>query len=324
MRRLSELAATKVHPGTWWSLGFCIAILAGQSTNTVTVVTLGALSIVLILALRTNAPWARSLPFYLLLALIFVLTRILFRVIFNGEPNASDVALELPRLAIPLGLGQELSLFGSISWTTLSSATLDGLRLAAIILAVAMANTLSNPRRLLKSTPTALYEIAAAVSVAINLAPQLIESLQRVRRAKALRGRNSGSSALTSIIIPALEDTMDRSLQLAASMDSRGFGRTNRLSKRRQWANRLLSFASAIGLAVGAYLLVTTSDPTAAVIVLSASLVGLTAVIRLTDKRNLKTRFNRQKFGAVDYAVLCVCAIGLALVVLWPNQAVGF
>ena len=324
MRRLSGLAATKVHPGTWWSLGFCIAILAGQSTNIVTVVALVALSIVLILALRTNAPWARSLPFYLLLALIFVLTRILFRVIFNGNPNSSDVALELPRLEIPLGLGQELSLFGPISWATLSSATLDGLRLAAIILAVAMANTLSNPRRLLKSTPAALYEIAAAVSVAINLAPQLIESLQRVRRAKALRGRNSGSSAMTSIIIPALEDTLDRSLQLAASMDSRGFGRTNRLSKRRQWANRLLSFTSALGLAIGAYLLVTTSDPTAAVIVLSASLVGLTVVIRLTDKRNLKTRFNRQKFGAVDYAVLCVCAIGLALVVLWPNQAVGF
>ena len=324
MRRLSEFAATKVHPATWWSLGFCIAILAGQSTNLVTVLALMALSISLILTLRTNAPWARSLPFYLLLALIFVLTRILFRVIFNGDSNASDVALELPRLAIPLGLGQELSLFGSISWATLGSATLDGLRLAAIILAVAMANTLSNPRRLLKSTPAALYEIAAAVSVAINLAPQLIESLQRVRRAKALRGRNSGSSALTSIIIPALEDTLDRSLQLAASMDSRGFGRTNRLSIRRQWANRLLSFASASGLAVGAYLLVTTTDPTAAVGVLSASLVSLVAVIRLTDKRNLKTRFNRQKFGAFDYAVLCVCAMGLALVVLWPNQAVGF
>jgi energy-coupling factor transport system permease protein len=324
MRRLSEFAATKIHPGSWWALGLSIAILAGQSTNLWFVVSLIGICVGLILVFRSTAPWARSLPFYLLLASIFVLTRIVFRAIFNGDPNASDVALTLPQLNLPLGLGQQLSLFGSISWSTLSAATLDGLRLAAIILAVAMANTLSNPRRLLKSTPAALYEVAAAISVAINLAPQLIDSLQRVRRAKGLRGRNSGSSALTSIIIPALEDTLDRSLQLAASMDARGFGRTNQLSMRRQWTNRLVSLSSAIGLAIGAYLLVTASSPTLPVLVLTLSLAGMILVIRLTSKRNLKTRFNRQKFGSADLAIFSVCLMSFGLVMLWPNQMVGF
>ncbi len=324
MRRLSEFAKAKVHPGSWWALGLSISILAGQSTNLWFVSSLIGLCVGLILVFRSTAPWARSLPFYLLLASIFVLTRIVFRVIFNGDPNSSDVALSLPHFNLPLGLGQQLSLFGSISWSTLSAATLDGLRLAAIILAVAMSNTLSNPRRLLKSTPAALYEVASAISVAINLAPQLIDSLQRVRRAKGLRGRNSGSSALTSIIIPALEDTLDRSLQLAASMDARGFGRTNRLSMRRQWTNRLVSLGSAIGLAIGAYLLVTASSPALPVVVLTLSLAGLILVIRLTSKRNLKSRFNRQKFGSADLAIFAVCAMSFALVMLLSNQMVGF
>ena len=68
------------------------------------------------------------------------------------------------------------------------AAVYDGLRLATLLLCVGAANTLANPKRLLQSMPAALHEVGVAVTVALSVAPQLIESGQRVRRARRLRG----------------------------------------------------------------------------------------------------------------------------------------
>ena len=45
-------------------------------------------------------------------------------------------------------------------------------------------------------------------------------------------GRSTGIRALHSIVIPVLEDALERSLLLAASMDSRGYGRTGNATPR--------------------------------------------------------------------------------------------
>ncbi len=100
-----------------------------------------------------------------------------------------------------------------------------------MIVCVGAANALANPKRLLKAVPGALYEVGTAVTVALTVAPQLVESVQRVRRARRLRaGRTRGPRAVKGIVVPVLEDAMDRSLRLAAAMDSRGYGRRAYLS----------------------------------------------------------------------------------------------
>ncbi len=53
---------------------------------------------------------------------------------------------------------------------------------------IGAANALANPKRALRVLPGALYELGMAVTVAVSLAPQLVESVQRVRRARQLRG----------------------------------------------------------------------------------------------------------------------------------------
>ena len=79
------------------------------------------------------------------------------------------------------------------------SAAVDGLRLATMLCCIGAANALANPKRALRVLPGALYELGMAVVVAISLAPQLIESVQRVARARRLRGGASrGLRALRS------------------------------------------------------------------------------------------------------------------------------
>ena len=48
-------------------------------------------------------------------------------------------------------------------------------------------DTLANPKRALRVLPGALYELGVAVTVALSVAPQLVDSTQRVRRARRVQ-----------------------------------------------------------------------------------------------------------------------------------------
>ncbi len=79
----------------------------------------------------------------------------------------------------------------------IAAAFYDGLRLATLLLCVGAANVLANPKRLLKAVPAALHEVGVAVTVALTVAPQLIESGQRVpgRPSAPRRGRPAPAPA---------------------------------------------------------------------------------------------------------------------------------
>ena len=143
--------ASKLHPGSWWLLGLSFAILAGLTTNLLVLAVLAAAAISAILAFREMAPWSQSLKFYVLLALFILVTRLAFRVVFNVADPAAEVAISLPALELNLGFGLPVRLLGDISFISLRGALVDGMRLATIVLSLGMANTLANPRKLLKS-----------------------------------------------------------------------------------------------------------------------------------------------------------------------------
>lgn len=304
--------AAKLHPSTWWVLAITLAVIAGAATSIIQTLSVAALSVALILMFRENAPWARSLKFYLLLATAVVVIRVLFRIVFSFSQATDDVLLKLPSFELNFGLGA-IGLLGNVSSTALLGALLDGSRLAAIILAIAVANTLANPRKLLKSAPGALYEIATSVSVAINLAPQLIESFARVKRARGLRGKGAKSSTLNGLLIPVLEDTLDRSLLLAASMDARGFGRKSNQSKGELLLARLLGLQSLLAITVGVFTLLSGFSPLAALVLLALGVVTAFISVRITSRRNSRTSISRTSRTVLDFVVLIACAAVMLL-----------
>ena len=103
------------------------------------------------------------------------------------------------------------------------------------MICVGAANRLANPKRLLRSMPPALYEIGTALVVAVTVLPQLADSVRRVRAAQRLRGGEAGRvRRLRRLLVPVLEDALERSLALAAGMDTRGYGRTTGLTPGRR------------------------------------------------------------------------------------------
>jgi energy-coupling factor transport system permease protein len=176
---------------------------------------------------------------------------VLFRVVFGG--GYGHVVLDLPRVPLP-DWTNGFVILGPVTREALLAGAYDGLRLAAIVICVGAANALANPKRLLKAMPPALHEIGTAVVVAVAVLPQLADSLRRVRAARRLREAPTGRlGRARSLVVPVLEDALERSMSLAAGMDVRGYGRVGTLSAGRRRLTGALMLTGLVGICVGTY-----------------------------------------------------------------------
>jgi energy-coupling factor transport system permease protein len=195
-------------------------------------------------------------------------------------------------------------------------ALYDGLRLGTLLCCLGAANTLANPKRALRVLPGALYELGVAVVVSLSVAPQLVESVQRVRRARKLRGGpTSGFHALRSIAIPVLEDALERSLRLAAAMDSRGYGRTGAASPKTRWVTGACMITGMCGLCIGAYGLLGGSALGSAIpsFAVGSTLCGLGLL--LGGRQIRRSQYRPDPWKAPEWTV-AVCGVVPAAVLL--------
>jgi energy-coupling factor transport system permease protein len=252
-----------LHPMAWWVWAIGLGAAISQTDNPLLLLVALAVIGYVVTTRRTDAPWARGLKYYLALALIVVVLRIVFRSIFGGTVGTTDhILFTLPRLPLP-HWAANVSLGGPVSLENTISAAADGMRLAVLLCCIGAANALANPRRALRSLPGALYELGVAVIVCMSVAPQLIESIGRVRRARRLRaGRTSGLRSFRAIAVPVVEDAFERSLRLAAAMDARGYGRRGEVTAGTRRLTTACLLAGMVGLSAGAYGLLDTTTPT--------------------------------------------------------------
>jgi energy-coupling factor transporter transmembrane protein EcfT len=92
--------------------------------------------------------------------------------------------------------------------------------------------------------------LGVAVVIATSVLPQIVTSVKRIRMAQRLRGQSTkGFTSWKRVAIPLLEESLARSLDLAAAMDSRGYGVSKKRSRYRpiSWnMTDLLVVASAL------------------------------------------------------------------------------
>jgi energy-coupling factor transport system permease protein len=254
---------------------------------------------------------ATSARLYASLAIAVLLTRVIFRLIFNYETAATSAergfTFGLPRIDLSLGPLGEISLFGELSLASMAAATTEGLRLAAIILSAGLANTLANPKRLIGSIPASLYELAIAISIAMNFAPALISGFERVRRVQKLRGNSTRQNVFSRILIPVLEDSISQSFQLAASMASRGFGRRIDQSSKRMLAFRAFSFLSLCSLGLSAVLWIFTDGIQWSFASLCLGVAVAAVAIRISTAKQTRTKLQPLKFGSTDWLIAGLC-----------------
>lgn len=248
----------ELHPVAWWLWALGLAAAASMTTNPLALLVIIGVAAVAVALRRSDQPWAGAFRVYCWLAAVIVVVRVAFRLVFGA--GTGHVLLDLPGIDLP-DWAAGIVILGPLTRAALLAGLYDGLRLAAIVVCVGAANALANPKRLLRSVPSALYEIGTALVVAVTMLPQLADSARRVRAAQELRGGHTGRVAgLRRFVVPVLEDALDRSLTMAAGMDTRGYGRSGTATVAQRRRTGALLLLGLLGLCVGCY---GALDPTA-------------------------------------------------------------
>ncbi|RNL78713.1 energy-coupling factor transporter transmembrane component T [Nocardioides marmorisolisilvae] len=241
-----------LHPLAWWGWAIGLAVAASMTTNPLLLALILGVVTLVVAARRSDSPWARAFRIYVGLGIVIVLFRVVLHVLV-GFKWGDHKLFDLPTVGLP-DWAAGINVLGPVYLEGWLAAVLEGVKLATLVIAIGGANALANPKRLLRSMPNALHEVGTAVVVSVSVAPQLAESVQRVYRARLLRGESGlGLRALSQVALPVLQDTLDRSLMLAAAMESRGYGSRREADGTRRLLTGTLTLGGLLALAFGMY-----------------------------------------------------------------------
>jgi energy-coupling factor transport system permease protein len=295
-----------LHPMAWWSWAIGLAIAASSTTNPLLLMGVMAVAALVVDRRKPQAPWARSFSFFLRIALLIVIIRVLAQILF-GAPTGTLAVISLPALTLPEWFAG-VRIGGTVMLEPLLQSVYDGLRLAAIIVAIGAAGSLASPARVLKSVPAAVYEVGVSVVVASTFLPQLVGDVSRIRANRRLRGRpETGVRALTGTMLPVLHSAMDRSITLAAAMDSRGYGRTAVRSTADRLRTGTALLAGIVFIAVGLFFLLGTASQdweNWGLGIVALGIVSAAVSLALAGRRSTRTRYRPDHWHRADIATL--------------------
>lgn len=306
-----------LHPGAWWLWALSLAAAASRTTNPILLALLAAVAALVVLARRTDDAWAASFGMFVRIALVAIALRVLLQAVLSVNAQGSHLLIELPRIPLPDWVGG-IKLGGRVTWEALLSALYHGGQLAVILLAIGAANALASPLRMLRSLPGALYEMQVACVVALTFAPQLVADARRVHAARRLRGRRPRLRTIVrTTVLPVLEGGLDRAIDLASSMDARGFGRVragNRRTSRLVTGGALLALVAVL---VGSYAALTDSLPLyGSVAVLGVACVLLVVSLLFGRRELARTRYRPDPWALPEWLVAaCGLLVAVTLVV---------
>jgi len=191
---------------------------------------------------KSDGPWAGSFSFALKLSLAIIVFRVFIGIVI-GVPVPGTNLFTLPIIPLPDWMAG-IRLGGAVTWERVSSTILESFDIATIIVLFGAATSLTNPRALIRSFPPIFYELGMILIISSSLTPQLVGNLIRIRNAQQIRGVSRNRFlAWRQIAMPLLEDSLARSLDLAAAMDARGYGISRTRSKYRPQKFQIVDLA---------------------------------------------------------------------------------
>lgn len=290
------------HPGAWWVWALLLAVSASRSTNPLFLVLL--ICVLGLVVRQRERPGGRTFSFFLRIAALIVVIRVIAQVLLGGAWGDTVIAT-LPSITLPVWAAG-LRLGGPVVLEVLLAGLYDGLRLAAIILCIGAAHALASPRRLLKSLPSALYEFGVSIVIALTFAPQLIHDVERVRTSRRLRGRSTrGPRAFAGAALPVLHSALDQSIELAAAMDARGYGRMGHSSARERRIVVALIGIAVIAGALGLFGLMAAQLPAALSWTLSIGAISAAAVaLAVASRHRNRTVYRPDPWGLSEWIVV--------------------
>lgn len=308
-----------LHPVAWWTWGLLLAAAATRTTNPWV---LGSICLVIacVVLQRKEIGTTNAIAVFVTIALVAVVLRVLLMVVLGSSVGGSTTVVDLPQVPLPDWMAG-VRLGGPVQLAALLDALYKGLQLATVLLCVGACNALADPRRLLRYVPATLYDAGTAIVVSLTYMPQLADDAASVRRARRLRGhRGRGLREVARLVVPVLENSLERSIHLAASMEARGYGRITlgRAARRRATALTIIGLA---GVLVGLVALLGGSLPTAlgpALLVAGVLIAG--AALLTGARQDQRTPYRRDRWRLPEN-VTVLSAVAPLVVTVWGERS---
>ena len=268
----------RFHPFAWWGWALLLSLALFISNQPWFAAGLIIASAILVRNFRGSDPWSRSFIVAMRFIFVIISIRMLIAFIF-GVPIPGTTLFSLPTIQLPDWIAG-IRLGGPVTTERLSSTLSEVMIIAGVVALFATATSLTSPHRLIRSLPLAFYQLGLILTIATSLFPQLVTSIKRIRSARRMRGQEvSGIGNWRKIAMPLLEDALERSLNLAASMESRGFGQRIRRTTYRADRWRLRD-SSLIATALIAMTIISFADSTIELLLTGA----IPTIVTILDK----------------------------------------
>lgn len=138
---------------------------------------------------------------------------------------------------------------GPYTLEALAAGISGGITVGAAIVAAAPFSLMLASHDVMDALPNVLSRTGAAIAASLNLVPSVAASFVQVSEAQRLRGwRPRGPRSWAEVVVPVVLTSVEGSIQLAESMEARGFGsgpRTSFKATRLQTRDWILIAASA-------------------------------------------------------------------------------
>ena len=203
------------HPLAWCAWLLAAALPALSTRNPLYLVLTLMAAAVTYLALGRRSPLARSWGAFVRFGAFLWLLTIPFAAL--TAHHGTLVLIRLPTSWPVIG--------GPVTGEALLYGLTSGLSLITLLLVFATFNVAVDQARLLRMTPGFVYQAGVITAIAVAFVPQMVASWQAIREAQQVRGhRVRGLRDLLPLIMPLLITALERAMQLAESMEARGFG----------------------------------------------------------------------------------------------------
>ena len=215
---------------------------------------------------------------------------------------------------------------GPITLEAIIYGFITGLNFVSLILLFAIYNSVLGPHTILRMIPGFAYQTGVAISIAISFVPQTVIAWEEIREAQRLRGHKvKGLRDTLPLFVSLLGYGLDRAIQLAESMDARGFGgRIPPASARETWLIRSSAVLGLLlllaGLVAKSYY---RSQPWAGLALLAGGTLLMGLSLWRSGRRVHRTRYRRWLWRLRDTFLALGAGLLLLAVLLiswqWPQ-----
>ena len=300
------------HTLTWVIWLAAAAVPAFTLHNPLYLILVVGASWIVYLSLGQASPIGRSWGTFVRVGVLFVAIAVAFSAL--SSHFGAIILFRLPE-AWPIA-GGPITLEAAIA------GAVNGLGLLTILAVFATFNAVVDHYQLLRATPAFAFQAGTVVSIAVTFVPQMVLSAAEIRQAQRIRGhRFRGIRDLLPLVMPLLATSLERAIQLAETMEARGFATVlNPEAKEPAHRRALLAqaglLAALLGLLAGLFLLTfVAGGNTLGWVLLTLSGAGMGAILWGQGRQVRRTRYRHTRWQGRDTVVAIACAIACAAVI---------